>query len=204
MTASISRHSPVDHVTNQWSHLERGSRTSASVARALDGRSASRRSPFKENTMRRFLFALLLAPINVVTSHAPSDALSHPATSTLATLATHTTTPRSITVPTRHANIQSVLTQRELRASALRLRVGVSQLRQMWQRVAVCEVGGNWSMTGPMYSGIGFLNSTWSHYGGTRYAPLAGLATRDEQILIGMRVTGGYVPDQYGCSPVGW
>ncbi len=93
---------------------------------------------------------------------------------------------------------------RELRASALRLRVSVNQLRAMWQRVAICEVAGNWSMVGPVYSGIGFLNSTWSHYGGTRYAPLAGLATRDEQILIGMQVTGGYVPDQYGCSPVGW
>jgi hypothetical protein len=153
--------------------------------------------------MRRFLFALLLAPINVVTSHAPSDALGRNVQSTTVALST-AATPGPNAVPPRHASIQSVLAQRQLRASAQLLRVSVDQLRAMWQRVAVCEVAGNWSMTGPIYSGIGFLNSTWSHYGGTRYAPLAGLATRDEQILIGMQVTGGYVPDQYGCSRIGW
>ncbi len=152
--------------------------------------------------MRRFLFALLLAPINVVTSHAPSTPAPSPQATTVELAAR--TTPRAPAIRIRHANIQTVLTMRELRANALRLRVSVNQLRAMWQRVAICEVAGNWSMVGPVYSGIGFLNSTWSHYGGTRYAPLAGLATRDEQILIGMQVTGGYVPDQYGCSPVGW
>ena len=153
--------------------------------------------------MRRFLFALLLAPINVVTSHAPSTTPADGVRATTAAFATRTSTPRAPVVE-RHPNIQSVLTQRELNASAHRLRVSVDQLRAMWQRVAICEVAGHWSMTGPIYSGIGFLNSTWAHYGGTRYAPLAGLATRDEQILVGMRVTGGYVPDQYGCSPIGW
>jgi hypothetical protein len=82
------------------------------------------------------------------------------------------------------------------------LRLG--QLRQEWQNVAVCEVGGHWTMTGPVFSGIGFLNATWSAYGGRRFAPLAGEATRDEQILIAMRVTGGWVPDQDGCSTTGW
>ncbi len=83
-------------------------------------------------------------------------------------------------------------------------RVTVNQLRAEWQHVAICEVGGNWSMQGPVYSGIGFANSTWSEYGGTQFAPLAGEAPRDAQILIGMRVTGGWVPDQNGCSPGGW
>ncbi len=83
-------------------------------------------------------------------------------------------------------------------------RVTVNQLRAEWQHVAICEVGGNWSMQGPVYSGIGFANSTWSEYGGTQFAPLAGQAPRDAQILIGMRVTGGWVPDQNGCAPGGW
>ncbi len=83
-------------------------------------------------------------------------------------------------------------------------RVTVNQLRAEWQHVAVCEVAGNWSMQGPVYSGIGFANSTWLEYGGTRFAPLAGEAPRDAQILIGMRVTGGWVPDQNGCAPGGW
>ncbi|HTT60002.1 MAG TPA: transglycosylase family protein [Acidimicrobiales bacterium] len=82
--------------------------------------------------------------------------------------------------------------------------VGVTGLRQEWQRVALCEVNGDWSMVGPVYSGIGFLNSTWVAYGGRTYAPVAGRASRDEQIVVGMRVTGGWVPDQYGCDPGGW
>jgi hypothetical protein len=82
--------------------------------------------------------------------------------------------------------------------------VGVTALRQEWQRVANCEVAGNWAMVGPEYSGIGFLNSTWEAYGGTRYAPVAGRASRDEQIIVGMRVTGDWIPDQYGCDPGGW
>lgn len=59
-------------------------------------------------------------------------------------------------------------------------------------------------MTGPVYSGIGFSNATWSQYGGSRYAEVAGEATRAQQILIGMKVTHGWVPDQAGCSPTGW
>lgn len=55
-------------------------------------------------------------------------------------------------------------------------------------------------MQGPVYSGIGFLNSTWDAYGGQQYAPNAGEATPDEQILIGMKIDGGYVPDQDGCA----
>jgi hypothetical protein len=82
--------------------------------------------------------------------------------------------------------------------------VGVSGLREEWERVALCEVAGNWGMVGPEYSGIGFLNSTWAAYGGTHFAPIAGRASRDEQIIVGMRVTGGWVPDQYGCDPGGW
>jgi hypothetical protein len=92
----------------------------------------------------------------------------------------------------------------ELTAVATAVRVSIAQLRAEWQHVAICEVGGNWRMVGSAYSGIGFLNATWSAYGGTRFAPLAGQATRDQQILIGMKVTNGWVPDQTGCAPGGW
>lgn len=91
-----------------------------------------------------------------------------------------------------------------LQRVAARAGVSIVHLRAEWQHVAVCEVNGNWSMTGPTYSGIGFLNSTWLEYGGTRFASNAGRAPRDAQILIGMRVTKGWVPDQWGCSPTGW
>jgi hypothetical protein len=59
-------------------------------------------------------------------------------------------------------------------------------------------------MVGPEYSGIGFSNATWFQYGGARFAPKAGDATPVQQILIGMRVTHGWIPDQGGCSPTGW
>jgi len=95
-------------------------------------------------------------------------------------------------------------TVRALVMDAVSLGVSARELRAEWQNVAVCEVGGNWSMTGPRYSGIGFSNATWNSYGGTRFAPLAGQATVIEQIVIGMKVTGGRVPDQNGCSRGGW
>jgi len=104
----------------------------------------------------------------------------------------------------RQRHLEAVATRHYLAAAAASVRVSIIQLRAEWQQVAICEVGGNWAMTGPAYSGIGFLNATWNAYGGTHYARLAGEATRDEQILIGMKVTNGRVPDQNGCSPTGW
>jgi hypothetical protein len=90
------------------------------------------------------------------------------------------------------------------RAVASSVSLNIDELRNKWQHVAVCEVSGNWSMVGPSYSGIGFSNGTWSQYGGRRFAPVAGDASRDQQIIIGMRVVHGQIPDQHGCSPYGW
>jgi len=104
----------------------------------------------------------------------------------------------------QRAHLEAVATRHNLAVAAASVRVSIVQLRTEWQQVAICEVGGNWAMMGPAYSGIGFLNATWNAYGGARYAPLAGQATRDEQILIAMKVTSGRVPDQNGCSPTGW
>jgi hypothetical protein len=101
---------------------------------------------------------------------------------------------RLVATPLRHA----------LAVEAASVRLNIQELRDEWQQVAICEVDGDWDMTGPSFSGIGFSNGTWYQYGGRRFAPLAGEASRDQQILIGMRVTHGQVPDQEGCSPSGW
>lgn len=55
-----------------------------------------------------------------------------------------------------------------------------------WDALARCESGGNWRInTGNgYYGGIQFDQSTWERQGGTRYAPRADLATREEQIAI--------------------
>ncbi len=158
--------------------------------------------------MRRILFALL---VSVITDVAP---LALPVSAEAASQPLESVAPSPVGASHRpHHGVSAMLRERHavaaatlhvLAVAARSLRVSVNGLRAEWQHVAICEVGGNWSMTGPAYSGIGFLNATWSAYGGTRYAPLAGLATRDQQILIGMRVTGGWVPDQYGCSRTGW
>ncbi|MVU83033.1 DUF348 domain-containing protein [Nocardia sp. ET3-3] len=55
-----------------------------------------------------------------------------------------------------------------------------------WDALAKCESGGNWAInTGNgFYGGIQFDQNTWERQGGTRYAPRADLATREEQIAI--------------------
>jgi len=72
--------------------------------------------------------------------------------------------------------------------------------RAAWQKVAICEEGGDWSFQGSVYSGgLGMLNSTWVAYGGLEFAPNAGLATIDQQIIVAKRIQTN-PPDQNGCS----
>jgi len=155
--------------------------------------------------MRRRIFAVPVAFISAVAPlslplssvmmhHHSSNAV---AAHTIAVIPSHPKKPNP-----RDAVIRATLV--ELSDVAAKVRHTVPELRAEWQHVAICEVGGDWKMVGSWYSGIGFLNSTWTEYGGAKYAPVAGRATRDQQILIGMKVTGGYVPDQNGCSPTGW
>ncbi|HEY7717457.1 MAG TPA: transglycosylase family protein, partial [Pedococcus sp.] len=61
-----------------------------------------------------------------------------------------------------------------------------SQAGTVWDRVAQCESGGNWSInTGNgYYGGLQFDNSTWASGGGTAYAPRADLATKEQQIAV--------------------
>ncbi|MFJ3639504.1 transglycosylase family protein [Streptomyces sp. NPDC090108] len=70
-----------------------------------------------------------------------------------------------------------------------------------WNKVAACESRGDWSInTGNgFYGGLQFTRSTWEAYGGTRYAPRADLATRDQQIAVAEKVLDGQGP---GAWPV--
>ncbi|WP_328339590.1 LysM peptidoglycan-binding domain-containing protein [Streptomyces violaceus] len=62
-----------------------------------------------------------------------------------------------------------------------------------WDAVAQCEAGGNWSInTGNgYYGGLQFSASTWSGYGGTKYAATADQATKEQQIEIAEKVLAG-------------
>lgn len=56
----------------------------------------------------------------------------------------------------------------------------------VWDKLAQCEAGGNWSTnTGNGYQGGSqFSQSTWNAYGGQSYAPSANQATREQQIAV--------------------
>lgn len=79
--------------------------------------------------------------------------------------------------------------------------------RAEWEKVAVCEEQGNWSFIGPVYSGIGFLNSTWRAKApavlGSAATAYAGYASEDDQIMVAESIEGSYVPDQDGVC-VAW
>jgi len=71
----------------------------------------------------------------------------------------------------------------------------------VWDRVAACESGGNWSInTGNgYYGGLQFSGSTWRGFGGGQYASRADLATKSQQIAVAQRVLKSQGP---GAWPV--
>ena len=60
----------------------------------------------------------------------------------------------------------------------------------VWDRLAQCESGGNWSInTGNgYYGGVQFSAPTWNAMGGQKYAPTADKATREQQIEIASKL----------------
>jgi hypothetical protein len=74
--------------------------------------------------------------------------------------------------------------------------------RAAWERVAVCEEGGNWSADNGSFSGgLGITRTNWIAFGGAAYAPEGAMATPDEQIMVAERIQ-STAPDQDGCH--GW
>jgi hypothetical protein len=73
-----------------------------------------------------------------------------------------------------------------------------------WDGIAMCETAGNWRMQGPRYSGgVGFYNGTWRAFGGLEFAPNAGLATREQQIVVAERVYDEFGLSGWGCRRFG-
>ncbi|WP_457254782.1 transglycosylase family protein [Pedococcus sp. P5_B7] len=71
-----------------------------------------------------------------------------------------------------------------------------AQASTVWDRVAACESGGNWSInTGNgYYGGLQFSDRTWDGFGGERYAPTANRATKAQQITIAQKVLASQGP----------
>lgn len=72
----------------------------------------------------------------------------------------------------------------------------------MWDRIAQCESGGNWSInTGNgYYGGLQFDRQTWLAAGGGAYAPRADLASRAEQITIANKLYAQRGLAPWGCA----
>ncbi|ABM08087.1 resuscitation-promoting factor [Paenarthrobacter aurescens] len=72
----------------------------------------------------------------------------------------------------------------------------------MWDRIAQCESGGNWSInTGNgYYGGLQFSSPTWLANGGGAYAPNASLATKAQQIEIANRLYAKNGLSDWGCA----
>ena len=74
--------------------------------------------------------------------------------------------------------------------------------REEWERVAMCEEGGDWSSDGAHFSGgLGITRDNWDAYGGEAFAPEGGMATEDQQIMVAEHIEFS-PPDQGGCH--GW
>lgn len=71
----------------------------------------------------------------------------------------------------------------------------------VWDALAQCESGGNWSInTGNgFYGGLQFTTQTWNGFGGGKYAPNAHQATKAQQIEIAQQVLATQGP---GAWPV--
>ncbi len=72
----------------------------------------------------------------------------------------------------------------------------------MWDRIAQCESGGNWSInTGNgYYGGLQFASATWLSNGGADFASRADLASRAEQITVANRLYAKAGLSPWGCA----
>ncbi|WP_345201193.1 ubiquitin-like domain-containing protein [Fodinibacter luteus] len=72
----------------------------------------------------------------------------------------------------------------------------------MWDRIAQCESGGNWSInTGNgYYGGLQFATASWLANGGDDFAPRADLASRAEQITVANRYYAKAGLSPWGCA----
>ena len=82
-----------------------------------------------------------------------------------------------------------------------------------WDELAWCESNNRWATIDHtpgaddwFDGGLGIARSTWTAFGGREFAPNAGLATREEQIIVGQRIYDRYGWSAWGCArnALGW
>jgi hypothetical protein len=66
--------------------------------------------------------------------------------------------------------------------------------------VATCEESGQ-NVDGSQYAGyFGITKQSWAAYNTFGFPADAYYATFDQQVVVGMAITGGWIPDANGCS----
>ncbi|MEO7069152.1 MAG: transglycosylase family protein [Nostocoides sp.] len=103
--------------------------------------------------------------------------------------------PEFPTAPTRRRPVRGGVVGAGLLLTAalgggLGLAATAGAAETVWDRVAVCVSGGNWTInTGNgYYGGLQFSPGTWKAFGGLTYAASADLATKDQQIYTAQQV----------------
>jgi hypothetical protein len=159
----------------------------AAVGAAETGQSGARQSGARQSRPRPSIAAPLVAEVARVGAEARRPALA------------------ALFAEARRRHAGAVYAATLFGALVERARSEEQARDAIWDRLAQCETGGNWSMRGAWYSGgVGFFNRTWDAYGGRKFAPNAGMATRDEQIVVAERVrasNGGSLFGAWGCAP---
>ena len=56
------------------------------------------------------------------------------------------------------------------------------------ERLAWCETHGDWKNGGNWAGGLGIARSTWTNFGGGRFASTPDRATKEEQIIVANRI----------------
>ena len=78
-------------------------------------------------------------------------------------------------------------------------------LDRYWDSLAQCEAGGDWHSQGEFAGGLAIDDVSWQEFGGAQFAPTAGDATREQQIVVADRIsTQGWSTDTTVVAPVGF
>lgn len=105
-----------------------------------------------------------------------------------------TETEETSAVEVEQAPVQQTVTQEPVATEPVSGNTGAAAPAvsdgSVWDSLAQCESGGNWSInTGNGYQGgLQFSPSTWAAYGGGEYAASADQASREQQIAVAEKV----------------
>jgi hypothetical protein len=120
----------------------------------------------------------------------PTTTVTEPPTTTTTVAPTTTTTAQPTTTTTTKPTTTTTTVEVDT----------ISRSGSVWDMLAECETGGNWSHP-PVsigYSGgLMFHHKTWTAMGGGKYASQAYLASREQQIAIAEKLlsdTGNFSP----------